>query len=160
QAARLTIGAEDLRATRGRPHQIEQDANRRGLARAVEAEEAEDLARLHLEREVAERDDAAVPLAKMLDADRRRSRPTLHAPVLSQTAAAPYGILPAMTRKHRAFLIIVAAGALVGPGCWSVPTRAMVTADDYARAERFLGPAVNPLVVGGSAAATWTDNDR
>ena len=35
-----------------------------------------------------------------------------------------------------------------------------MTADDYARAERFLGPAVTPLVVGGSAAATWTDNDR
>jgi len=35
-----------------------------------------------------------------------------------------------------------------------------VTADDYARAERFLAPAVTPLVVGGSVTATWLPDDR
>jgi dipeptidyl-peptidase 4 len=34
-----------------------------------------------------------------------------------------------------------------------------ITAEDYARAERFLGPAVNPLVVGGSVAANWLGDD-
>ena len=35
-----------------------------------------------------------------------------------------------------------------------------VTADDYARAERFLAPAVTPLVSGGSVAAAWLPDDR
>ena len=34
------------------------------------------------------------------------------------------------------------------------------TADDYARAERFLAPAVSSLVVGGSVSATWLPDDR
>ncbi|MFO7695055.1 MAG: DPP IV N-terminal domain-containing protein, partial [Vicinamibacterales bacterium] len=34
------------------------------------------------------------------------------------------------------------------------------TADDYARAEKFLGPAVTPLVVGGSVSAAWLPDDR
>lgn len=37
---------------------------------------------------------------------------------------------------------------------------ARVTADDYARAERFLAPAVNPLVSGGMTAATWLPDGR
>jgi dipeptidyl aminopeptidase/acylaminoacyl peptidase len=35
-----------------------------------------------------------------------------------------------------------------------------LTADDYARAERFLAPAVTPLVVGGTVTATWLPDDR
>jgi dipeptidyl-peptidase-4 len=35
-----------------------------------------------------------------------------------------------------------------------------VTAADYARAEKFLGPAVTPLVFGGNVAATWLPDDR
>ncbi len=35
-----------------------------------------------------------------------------------------------------------------------------VTSADYARAERFLAPAVTPLVVGGNVAATWLPDDR
>ncbi|MGH7524917.1 MAG: DPP IV N-terminal domain-containing protein [Gemmatimonadales bacterium] len=35
-----------------------------------------------------------------------------------------------------------------------------VTAADYARAERFLGPALNGLVVGGTVAANWLPGDR
>ena len=46
----------------------------------------------------------------------------------------------------------------------SAPLRAgqqsPVTAADYARAERFLAPAVAPLVVGGSVTANWLPNDR
>src|SRR5262245_10167415 len=38
--------------------------------------------------------------------------------------------------------------------------RPTVTAADYARAEKFLAPAANDLVVGGSVAATWMDGDR
>ena len=38
--------------------------------------------------------------------------------------------------------------------------RPALTADDYARAERFLAPAVTPLVVGGAVAATWLPDDR
>jgi hypothetical protein len=34
------------------------------------------------------------------------------------------------------------------------------TADDYARAEKFLAPAVSSLVVGGSVVATWLPDDR
>jgi len=37
---------------------------------------------------------------------------------------------------------------------------AAVTEADYARAEKFLAPAVNPLVVGGSVAAAWLPDDR
>jgi dipeptidyl-peptidase-4 len=35
-----------------------------------------------------------------------------------------------------------------------------VTAADYARAEKFLAPAVTPLVVGGSVSATWLPDGR
>ena len=37
---------------------------------------------------------------------------------------------------------------------------AALTADDYARAERFLAAAVNPLVVGGTVNASWLPDDR
>ena len=35
-----------------------------------------------------------------------------------------------------------------------------VTADDYARAEKFLAPATTPLVVGGAVTANWLPDDR
>ena len=38
--------------------------------------------------------------------------------------------------------------------------RAALTPDDYTRAERFLAPAVTPLVVGGAVSATWLPDDR
>ena len=37
---------------------------------------------------------------------------------------------------------------------------AAVTEADYARAEKFLAPALSPLVVGGSVSATWLPDDR
>ena len=36
----------------------------------------------------------------------------------------------------------------------------VVTADDYARAERFLGGQTDPLVTGVITSATWLDGDR
>ena len=47
--------AEDLGAAGGRKHQLHQQLQRRRLAGAVRAEEAEDLARLDLERQAVER---------------------------------------------------------------------------------------------------------
>ena len=38
--------------------------------------------------------------------------------------------------------------------------RPALTPDDYTRAERFLAPAVTPLVVGGAVSATWLPDDR
>ena len=35
-----------------------------------------------------------------------------------------------------------------------------LTANDYARAERFLGPAVSSLVIGGAVAANWLPDER
>jgi dipeptidyl aminopeptidase/acylaminoacyl peptidase len=50
----------------------------------------------------------------------------------------------------------IAAGGQAGPAAVPRP----VTAADYARAEKFLAPFVTPLVVGGSAAATWLPDER
>jgi dipeptidyl-peptidase 4 len=54
-------------------------------------------------------------------------------------------------------LAVVLGTSLLGQQ--SQPTRT-IAASDYARAERFLGPTVNPLVVGGTVAATWLSDDR
>lgn len=40
------------------------------------------------------------------------------------------------------------------------PQSRVVTAADYARAEKFLAPTVGPLVVGGTVTARWLDGDR
>ncbi len=46
----------------------------------------------------------------------------------------------------------------------TAPVRAQqpvpVTAADYARAEKFLGPAVTPLVTGGAVSANWLQDER
>ena len=47
-----------------------------------------------------------------------------------------------MADRHRGFLTILVAAALAGPACAKAPTRAAVTAEDYARAERFLDEAL------------------
>ena len=51
------------------------------------------------------------------------------------------------------------AGPRPGAGCYRQAPAAL-TADDYARAERFLAAAVNPLVVGTVTNATWLPDDR
>ena len=56
--------AEQARLAAGRPHQAEQDLDRRRLARAVRAQEAEHLTRLDREVQPVKRDFAAVLLAE------------------------------------------------------------------------------------------------
>ena len=61
-------------------------------------------------------------------------------------------------------LLLCAVCAAIAPGgavAQSVATPpAAVTAADYARAERFLAAAANPLVVGGTVNAAWLPDDR
>ena len=62
-----------------------------------------------------------------------------------------------------ALVLLLAALAAVLPAFAQERTGnapAAVTAADYARAEKFLAPAVTPLVVGGSVSATWLPDDR
>ncbi len=42
----------------------------------------------------------------------------------------------------------------------ALPAQPALTTADYARAERLLGPTVNPLVIGGTVTATWLPDDR
>ena len=68
-------------------------------------------------------------------------------------------------RLHTACASLLAASVICVPLIIiSAPLRAgqqsPVTAADYARAERFLAPAVAPLVVGGSVTANWLPDDR
>jgi dipeptidyl-peptidase 4 len=59
-------------------------------------------------------------------------------------------------RLFCSILIVVVAGGLSAP---AQQPRAL-TAADYARAERFLAPAVAPLVVGGGVSPTWLPDER
>jgi len=63
-----------------------------------------------------------------------------------------------------AFLIAVLSIVLTvfrGPAApFAAQQPAAVTAADYARAERFLGPSVTPLVSGGAVTANWLPDDR
>ena len=63
------VGAEQFDVTAGGPDQPEQDADGGGLARAVGAEEAMDLARTHREVEAVEGADLPEGLGEVLDAD-------------------------------------------------------------------------------------------
>jgi dipeptidyl-peptidase 4 len=64
---------------------------------------------------------------------------------------------------HR-FWIVLALVALAGSAglaqVQSTALRAALTPADYARAEKFLAAAVNPLVVGGSVAPNWLPDER
>jgi dipeptidyl aminopeptidase/acylaminoacyl peptidase len=59
------------------------------------------------------------------------------------------------SRTVLAALFAGVVGATVG-----AQQRPVLTAGDYARAERFLTAAVTPLVVGGTVTATWLPDDR
>jgi dipeptidyl-peptidase-4 len=61
---------------------------------------------------------------------------------------------------RRAVCIGISIGVLVVPAIAQGPQPPTVTAADYARAERFLAPAVAGLVLGGSVAANWAADDR
>jgi dipeptidyl aminopeptidase/acylaminoacyl peptidase len=62
-------------------------------------------------------------------------------------------------RAHRrfAFLVVLALFASLAPAAAQTPT---VTAADYARAEKFLAPALSSLVVGGTVNANWLPDER
>jgi len=63
-------------------------------------------------------------------------------------------------RSHaRAFALASLAATLIVPAASAQRGRAF-TAADYDRAVRFLGAGVNPLVVGGTVAASWMADDR
>ena len=68
------------------------------------------------------------------------------------------------TAVHLAVTLVAAAvpSLAAAQAAQTAPAAAppAVTADDYARAERFLAAAVNPLVVGGTVNATWLPDDR
>ncbi|RPJ71916.1 MAG: S9 family peptidase [Acidobacteria bacterium] len=60
-------------------------------------------------------------------------------------------------------LVFLLAFSIVPPALAQVPAGAtppVVTAADYARAEKFLAAALTPLVVGGSVTAAWLPDDR
>ncbi len=59
----------------------------------------------------------------------------------------------------RSFHSVILAGALVLAASHPLAAQ-QVTAADYARAERFLAPAVTPLVTGGAGRAAWLSGDR
>jgi dipeptidyl-peptidase-4 len=65
-------------------------------------------------------------------------------------------VLEDRMKRSLAVLTIVAALAPAGA---QQPTRT-VTAADYDRAVRLLGPSVTPLVTGGTVTATWLSDDR
>ncbi len=67
--------------------------------------------------------------------------------------------------RQGAFIAGVTASVLLLMGTAAAQERRpdalrALTADDYARAERFLAPSVNPLVIGGAVRANWLTDDR
>jgi len=67
------------------------------------------------------------------------------------------------SRLRLPVLVLLLAAAIVPPVLAQAPgggAPPAVTAADYARAEKFLAPAVTPLVVGGSVTAAWLPDDR
>ena len=64
-----------------------------------------------------------------------------------------------MSRLASRTLLAFTVAAVLGPTLLA-QQRPSLTAEDYARAERFLAAAVTPLVVGGSVTATWLADDR
>ncbi|HEX8031717.1 MAG TPA: hypothetical protein VF491_24790, partial [Vicinamibacterales bacterium] len=61
-------------------------------------------------------------------------------------------------RPAHLFSIVAIAFAATIPG--SAQSRAVVTVDDYARAEKFMGYNTTPLVSNGPVRATWLPGDR
>jgi hypothetical protein len=69
------------------------------------------------------------------------------------------------THRIRLLMLVLLVVALAAVMPLSAQDRAAsappaVTAEDYARAEKFLAPALSSLVVGGSVTATWLPDDR
>ena len=66
----------------------------------------------------------------------------------------------AAARLRYSTLITVVLAVAAGAALLAQAPPAAMTAADYARAEKFLAATVNPLVVGGSASATWLPDER
>src|SRR6185436_11109974 len=67
--------------------------------------------------------------------------------------------MPLLSRRStKVFAAAAIACAATIPG--SAQSRATVTADDYARAEKFMGYSTTPLVFNGPVRATWLTGDR
>ena len=66
--------------------------------------------------------------------------------------------MSSLPRRARPLVMLIAALAGAVPA--AAQSAPVVTAADYARAERFLAPATSPLVVGGNVDANWLSNDR
>lgn len=81
-----------------------------------------------------------------MPAARESARPTSESP------------LQDMMRLHRAALLVLVAAPLAGPLPAQQPRQ--LTADDYTRAERFLGTHTTPLVSGMAGRPTWLDDGR
>ena len=64
-----------------------------------------------------------------------------------------------MSRPPSRALVSLSLAAVLGASLLA-QQRQTLTAEDYARAERFLAATVTPLVVGGSVTATWLADDR
>ena len=64
-----------------------------------------------------------------------------------------------MLQSSRRLLILVSAVLLSATVVAQSPPPAL-TADDYARAERFMSYNTSPLVLHGGVRPTWTTNDR
>jgi dipeptidyl-peptidase-4 len=74
------------------------------------------------------------------------------------TAEARRWALPAVALTVLAATPLLAAAQSAPAAAQAAPPA--LTAADYARAEKFLAAAVNPLVVGGTVNATWLPDDR
>jgi dipeptidyl aminopeptidase/acylaminoacyl peptidase len=69
-------------------------------------------------------------------------------------------MVPSSQRGRYAFVIFL-SGATLGTSLVAQQSRPqVVTAADYARAEKFLAPALAGLVVGGAVAPTWLPDER
>ena len=64
-----------------------------------------------------------------------------------------------MSRPPSRTLVSLSLAAVLGASLLA-QQRQTLTAEDYARAERFLTATVTPLVVGGTVTATWLADDR
>ncbi len=92
------VDTEDEPRARGRREQAAQHADGRGLAGAVRAEEAEDLALGHRERHAVDRGEGAEALGELAELDGCRHRPTAR----SRPAAARRSTASASVRARAA----------------------------------------------------------
>src|SRR5690606_24961458 len=87
-----------------------------------------------------------------------RSAPRLAARGLACSHAGPPG--PSCNPLHQSLMRLTALAFLFVAAPLAAQQPRQLTAEDYARAERFLAPATMPLVSGTSVQPTWLDDGR